>query len=324
MPAGACIEVDLDQDDLGADLASVVVNDCRDRARLRAALSSATPKRRRREIGVQHLTRTWIDGQSPAPGGSSGSRRSVSRLDCERRQSMGAEPDRRCKVPLVSAPLDLTGDVVKLLQMLIDIESVSGNEAEIADQVEQALRLHPHLKVLRDGNVVLARTELGRAERVVIAGHLDTVPVASNLPSWTTLDDEGKEIIWGRGACDMKGGVAVQLSVAAALATPRRDITWLFYDNEEVEEYRNGLNRIAREHPDYLHGHFAVLCEPTNARIEGGCQGTMRLEVELSGVAAHSARSWMGHNAIHDAGACAATPRRVRAAADRGRRADLP
>ena len=202
----------------------------------------------------------------------------------------------------MSAPLDLTGDVVKLLQVLIDIESVSGHEAEIADQVEQALRLHPHLKVLRDGNVVLARTELGRAERVVIAGHLDTVPVASNLPSWTTLDDEGKEIIWGRGACDMKGGVAVQLSVAAALATPRRDITWVFYDNEEVEEYRNGLSRIAREHPEYLHGSFAVLCEPTNARIEGGCQGTMQLQVELSGVAAHSARSWMGHNAIHDAG----------------------
>jgi succinyl-diaminopimelate desuccinylase len=206
-------------------------------------------------------------------------------------------------VPLVSAPLDLTGDVVKLLQGLVDIESVSGHESEIGNQVEQALRLHPHLKVLRDGNVVLARTELGRAERVVIAGHLDTVPVAGNLPSWRTLDDEGREIIWGRGACDMKGGVAVQLSVAAALATPRRDITWVFYDNEEVEETRNGLGRIAREHPEYLDGTFAVLCEPTNARIEGGCQGTMQLRVELNGLAAHSARAWMGHNAIHDAGA---------------------
>ena len=86
-------------------------------------------------------------------------------------------------------------------------------------------------------------------------------------------------------------------------AEPARDITWLFYDNEEVEEELNGLNRIAREHPEYLAGDFAVLCEPTNAGIEGGCQGTMRLMVELTGVAAHSARSWMGHNAIHDAGA---------------------
>jgi succinyl-diaminopimelate desuccinylase len=204
-------------------------------------------------------------------------------------------------VPLVSAPLDLSGDVVKLLRALIDIESVSGNETEIADRVEHALQPYDHLNLLRDGNVVLARTELGRSERVVIAGHLDTVPIAGNVPSWTTKDDAGREIIWGRGACDMKGGVAVQLSVAAALARPRRDITWVFYDNEEVEEYRNGLSRIAREHPEYLQGSFAVLCEPTNARIEGGCQGSMQLQVELTGVAAHSARSWMGQNAIHDA-----------------------
>ena len=202
----------------------------------------------------------------------------------------------------MSAHLDVTGDVVELLRALIDIESVSGNEAEIADQVEWALQMHDHLSVLRDGNVVLARTELDRPERVVIAGHLDTVPVAGNLPSWTTRDGEGREIIWGRGACDMKGGVAVQLSVAAGLTRPRRNITWVFYDNEEVEEYRNGLSRIAREHPEHLQGSFAVLCEPTNARIEGGCQGSMQLQVELTGVAAHSARSWMGDNAIHGTG----------------------
>jgi succinyl-diaminopimelate desuccinylase len=205
-------------------------------------------------------------------------------------------------VPLVSAHLEVTGDVVELLRALIDIESVSGNEAEIADQVERALRPIGHLNVWRDGNVVVARTETGRSERVVIAGHLDTVPVAGNLPSWTTQDGKGAEIVWGRGACDMKGGVAVQLSVAAALTRPRRDISWVFYDNEEVEERRNGLGRIAREHPEYLQGSFAVLCEPTNARIEGGCQGSMLLQVELTGVAAHSARAWMGHNAIHDAG----------------------
>jgi succinyl-diaminopimelate desuccinylase len=209
---------------------------------------------------------------------------------------------RRCKVPLVSAPLDLRGDVVKLLHALIDVESVSGNETQIADLVEQSLQPFGQLKVLRDGNVIVARTELDRSERVVIAGHLDTVPIAGNFPSWTTHDSAGKEIIWGRGACDMKGGVAVQLSAAAALVDPRRDVTWVFYDNEEVEEPRNGLGRIAREHPEYLEGSFAVLCEPTNARIEGGCQGTMLLTVELTGVAAHSARAWMGHNAIHDAG----------------------
>ena len=202
----------------------------------------------------------------------------------------------------MSAPLDLDGDVVELLRALIDIESVSGHEAEIADRVEQALRGYDHLKVLRDGNVVIARTELGRSERVVIAGHLDTVPIARNLPSWTTHDSAGRQIIWGRGACDMKGGVAVQLSVAAAVPRPQRDVTWVFYDNEEVEEYRNGLSRMAREHPNYLEGDFAVLCEPTSARIEGGCQGSMQLRTEFQGLAAHSARSWMGSNAIHDAG----------------------
>jgi len=118
----------------------------------------------------------------------------------------------------------------------------------------------------------------------------------------STVTGEGSEqLVWGRGACDMKGGVAVQLAVAAALSEPARDVTWIFYDNEEVEEQRNGLARIAREHPEYLDGSFAVLCEPSNAGIEGGCQGTMRAEIVLTGVAAHSARSWKGHNAIHDA-----------------------
>jgi succinyl-diaminopimelate desuccinylase len=201
----------------------------------------------------------------------------------------------------VADALDLDGDVVALLRRLIDLESVSGDETVIADRVEAALRPYSHLEVIRDGNVVIARTALHRAERVVIAGHLDTVPIAGNVPSWTTVVDD-REIIWGRGACDMKGGVAVQLSVAAAVTAPSRDVTWIFYDNEEVEESRNGLARIGREHPDYLAADFAVLCEPTSAVIEGGCQGTMRLEVRLSGKAAHSARSWMGHNAIHDAG----------------------
>jgi succinyl-diaminopimelate desuccinylase len=199
------------------------------------------------------------------------------------------------------AALDLAGDVVALLRQLIDVESVSGDEALIADLVEAALRPCGHLEVIRDQNVVVARTNLGRTDRVVVAGHLDTVPIADNVPS-TSTGTGPDELIWGRGACDMKGGVAVQLSVAVAATEPSRDVTWVFYDNEEVEESRNGLARIARERPDYLDASFAVLCEPTNAGIEGGCQGTLRAEVTLRGLAAHSARSWKGHNAIHDAG----------------------
>jgi succinyl-diaminopimelate desuccinylase len=197
--------------------------------------------------------------------------------------------------------LDPEGDLVALLRALIDIESVSGDEVAIADAVEAALRPYGHLEVVRDGQVIMARTELGRPSRVVVAGHLDTVPIARNVPSWTTGDGDDL-IVWGRGACDMKGGVAVQLAAAAALDAPSRDVTWIFYDCEEVEESRNGLGRIARERPGWLTADFAVLCEPTNARIEGGCQGTLRAFVELDGRAAHSARAWMGHNAIHDAG----------------------
>lgn len=194
--------------------------------------------------------------------------------------------------------LALTGDLVTLFRDVVDIESVSGNEGRLADLVEQALRDYPHLHVRRDGDTVIARTELGRAERVVIAGHLDTVPVAENLPSRLVEDR-----VYGRGTADMKGGVAVALACAALLTAPRRDVTWVFYDHEEVEAERNSLTRIAREHPQWLAGDFAVLMEPTGAVVEGGCQGTLRFRITTTGVAAHSARSWLGHNAIHDAAA---------------------
>jgi succinyl-diaminopimelate desuccinylase len=167
--------------------------------------------------------------------------------------------------------------------------------------VDEALRALPHLTVTRDGDALVARTELGRAERVIIAGHLDTVPLADNLPSTRRVVD-GEDRVYGRGTCDMKGGVAVQLAVAAAVTHPVRDITWIFYDHEEVDAERNGLNRLSRTRPDLLTGDLAVLMEPTAAAIEGGCQGTLRVAVRTHGKAAHSARSWLGSNAIHSAG----------------------
>ncbi len=191
------------------------------------------------------------------------------------------------------------GELAALLQEIIDIESVSGNERELADDVERRLASLPHLDVHRDGDCLVARTNLGRAERVVIAGHLDTVPVADNLPSRLIEHPDGPRV-WGRGACDMKGGVAVMLTLMAELTEPTRDITWIFYDQEEVEAARNGLGRLARNRPDLLRGDFAVLMEPTGARIEGGCQGTIRIDLTTAGTAAHSARAWMGHNAVHD------------------------
>ena len=202
--------------------------------------------------------------------------------------------------PIAPAPLDLQGDVVALTRALCDIESVSGTEGPIADAVEAALRAVGHLEVLRDGDAVVARTHLGRAERVVLAGHLDTVPIAANLPTWTTGAGDD-EILHGRGTVDMKGGVAVYLKLAATVREPRRDVTFVFYDNEEVASVRNGLGRLVRNHPDWLAGDFAVVGEPSNFTVEGGCQGTMRIRITLAGKAAHTARSWRGINAIHAA-----------------------
>ncbi|MEU6717754.1 succinyl-diaminopimelate desuccinylase [Nonomuraea sp. NPDC046802] len=190
--------------------------------------------------------------------------------------------------------LDLTQDVRALTAAIVDIESVSGDERALADEVERALSALPHLKVDRSGETVIARTQQGRSERVLIAGHLDTVPLAGNLPSRVEGD-----LLYGCGTSDMKAGVAVALKLAAIVPAPGKDVTYVFYDCEEVEAERNGLNRVARDHPDWLAADFAVLMEPTDGVIEGGCQGTLRAEVTVRGKRSHSARSWFGVNAIH-------------------------
>ncbi|WP_281405726.1 succinyl-diaminopimelate desuccinylase [Arthrobacter yangruifuii] len=199
-------------------------------------------------------------------------------------------------------PLDLTDDVAHLTAALMDVESVSGNERLLADAVETALRAYPHLEVSRDGDSVVARTNLGRAERVILAGHLDTVPLPTVPGSRGTVPSTWDgEVLYGRGATDMKGGVAVQLALAASLTDPARDVTYIFYDHEEVEASLSGLGRLAESHADWLKADFAVLLEPTNGTVEGGCNGTMRFHATTTGRAAHSARAWMGENAIHGA-----------------------
>ena len=194
-----------------------------------------------------------------------------------------------------------------LTQALCDIPSVSGDERVIADATESALRSLGHLEVLRDRDAIVARTRLGRGRRVVLAGHLDTVPIAGNLPVRVTGSGTS-QTLHGRGTVDMKGGVAVQLKLAAELTAPRHDVTYVFYDHEEVASRLNGLGRLAREHPDWLAADFAVLGEPSNQTVEGGCQGTMRVKITVPGLAAHSARSWLGRNAIHGAAAARARP----------------
>jgi succinyl-diaminopimelate desuccinylase len=192
-------------------------------------------------------------------------------------------------------PDDLA-DPVALTRALVDIESVSGNEAEIADAVEAALRGAAHLRVLRRGNTLVARTDLGRDQRVVLAGHLDTVPLADNFPSRTEGD-----IMYGCGTSDMKSGTALALWLAVNESNLRYDVTYFFYECEEVESDRNGLTKIAESDPALLEADFAILLEPTYGLVEGGCQGTLRVNVTSRGTRAHAARSWLGRNAIHGA-----------------------
>ncbi len=194
--------------------------------------------------------------------------------------------------------LDLSADPAALTAALVDIPSVSGTEGPIADAIEAALRAQSRLQVERVGNVVLARTDLGRPTRVLLAGHIDTVPIADNVPSRRDGDT-----LHGCGTTDMKSGDAMLLHLAGTLPAPSRDLTFVFYDCEEVEYDRNGLTGIQAEHPQWLGADLAILAEPTNGQVEAGCQGTAAIALTVRGRRSHSARSWLGDNAIHKAAA---------------------
>lgn len=192
------------------------------------------------------------------------------------------------------SPLPVDVGVVELTRLLCDIESVSGEESHLADRIEATLATASHLDVLRHGNTVAARSATSAPGRILIAGHIDTVPVSGCLPA--TLDHEW---LWGRGSVDMKGGVASHLIHAMNPAPARHNITWVFYDQEEVDAAKNGLGLFATAHPEWMVADFGILGEPSNAVIEGGCNGTLRAVVTATGKQAHSARPWKGINAIH-------------------------
>ena len=196
--------------------------------------------------------------------------------------------------------IDLSVSAVDVTRQLCDIESVSGDEGRIADAIAETLAGHDHLEVLRDGDAIVARTSLGRAQRVVVAGHIDTVPLNDNLPTRYETED-GVEFLWGRGTVDMKAGCAVHLRLAVELTEPNVDVTWVWYDHEEVSDSLNGLGRLVRTRPELLQADFAILGEPTRSEIEGGCNGNLRAEIRTTGRRSHSARSWIGDNAIHRA-----------------------
>ena len=189
-------------------------------------------------------------------------------------------------------------DLLALVAELVDIPSVSHDEVAIAGFVESELRRVGGLEVTRLGDNVVARTTLGRAGRVVLAGHLDTVPPAGNERARLEGDT-----CHGVGSVDMKGGVAVLLALARDLVEPRHDLTYVLYACEEVERRYSGLAAVDAARPDLLDGDAALLLEPTRAAVEAGCQGVMRLVVTVRGTAAHVAYPWMGENALHRLGA---------------------
>ena len=188
---------------------------------------------------------------------------------------------------------DLLATTVDLMAM----PSVSGDEAEIADAVHKALATCPWLDVERIGDNVVARTSLGRNHRLVFAGHLDTVPPGRNARPRVDGDT-----VWGVGASDMKGGLAVMLDLATTVQAPVVDVTWCFYAREEISRNQSGLLELWQQRPELLAGDAAILGEPTSAVVEAGCQGTMRVRITLRGVRAHTARPFTGRNAIHRLG----------------------
>jgi succinyl-diaminopimelate desuccinylase len=186
------------------------------------------------------------------------------------------------------------GDLLAATRDLLAVPSPSGSEAALAGLVEDALGACPWLVVERVGDNVTGRTQLGHGQRVVLAGHLDTVPPVGN----GTPRLEG-DTLWGVGASDMKGGLAVMLDLATTVREPAVDLTWCFYAREEIGRADSGLLELWQQRPDLLAGDAAILGEPTGALVEAGCQGTMRVRITLRGARAHTARPFTGRNAIH-------------------------
>lgn len=200
-----------------------------------------------------------------------------------------------------------------LFTQIMQVYSVSGREGALADAVEDFLSRQSHLLVRRLGDTVVASTRFQRDSRVILAGHIDTVPVIDNFPpKWLEAGDPlirpdiarehpGERVMWGRGATDMKASDAVLLYLAATATDAACDLSFVLYDHEEVSAEFNGLRKVTQERPEWIQGDFAIIGEPTSCGIEGGCNGTIRFDVITHGVAAHSARAWMGENAIHKA-----------------------
>jgi succinyl-diaminopimelate desuccinylase len=192
--------------------------------------------------------------------------------------------------------LQIDKNLAELTVDLINIPSLSLAEKDLADQIQAVLTPLDGLEVTRIENTLIAKTNFNFSSRVILAGHLDTVPANQNEKAVISKDS-----IFGLGAVDMKSGIAVMLKLVQDVQEFKKDVTFLFYEAEEIESKYNGLEKVAQKKSDFLSGDFAILLEPTDAILEMGCQGSIRFKISIKGSRAHSARWWKGENAIHKA-----------------------
>jgi succinyl-diaminopimelate desuccinylase len=180
---------------------------------------------------------------------------------------------------------------------LINISSVIGNEEEITSAIE--FRMTAARRVNRLGNALVVGEPTGKPI-IALYGHTDTVPEQSN----GTASVHG-ERVYGLGASDMKAGVAVMVHVLEdpAVIEGPYDVIGVFYDKEEGPSADNGLEDVLDAVPWLATAEFSVVLEPTDLNLELGCNGAMNADIVFSGHAAHSARPWLGENAVTKAGA---------------------
>lgn len=180
--------------------------------------------------------------------------------------------------------------LTETLAWLVDIPSETGNEQLIRDAIADRLSALP-VSIVRDSLVV---GEPGPG-KVILAGHTDTVPLQGHVGARL----EG-ERMFGLGATDMKGGLTVMIHLLEDLGTDR--IVGVFYAGEEGPVSDNQLGPVFDATPGLAEADVGVVLEPTNRGVDAGCQGAMNARVSFLGDAAHSARPWLGENAVSKAG----------------------
>jgi succinyl-diaminopimelate desuccinylase len=181
-------------------------------------------------------------------------------------------------------------DLVETLSWLVDIPSVTGDEAPLRDAI--AGRLGGMRQQAIADSLVVGEAHDGA---VILVGHLDTVPLQGHVGARVEADR-----VHGLGSTDMKGGLAVMIHLIEALGPDR--VACVFYAGEEGPLSGNQLGQILTDASWLVAASAGIVLEPTNQALEAGCQGSINADVTFTGEPAHSARPWLGDNAITKAG----------------------